>query len=350
MSEKTEKATPYRLKKSKEQGKVSKSNELNTCIFMLVMLATTAALWPSVLMQLKQWFLRLFMLSTHFAFSVDNIMHLQHILLTQLSSLWLPFAIAALLTIIATTIAQTGFVWSFVPMNPNFQRINIINGFKQLFSSKLLFETVKNILKLTMASFVIWLSIKHELLNCLHLITAQPSQLPSLMMLTLGKILLHLILVLLAIASIDKLYTRWKYAKDNRMSKQEIIDEYRQREGDPKIKGKIKQLHQQQRQQTKSLASIKTADVIIKHSNTMAIALKYDKGQMPAPKVIGKGQGDLATRITQIATQYHITIIENKSLTEALFTTTHLNQSINRELYPLVAPIFRDLYRRRAAL
>jgi flagellar biosynthetic protein FlhB len=349
MSEKTEKATPYRLKKAKEQGRVNKSNELNTCIFLLVMLAIASALWPSVLLQLKQWIMRLLMMSTHFAFSVDSVMQLQHILFSQLSALWLPFAMAAIITLISASIAQTGFVWSFTPITPNFQRMNIIDGCKRLFSTKILFETVKNILKLTFASLVLTISIKHELITCLHLITKQPNQLPSIIAITLGKILLHLLLLLFAIACIDKFYTRWKYAKDNRMSKQDIIDEYRQREGDPKIKAKIKQLHQQQRQKTASLASINTADVIIKHANLLAIALKYDKGQMPAPKVICKGQGDLAKQITQIAAQYHIPLVENKPLAEALFSTTQLNQWINRDLFPLVAPIFRDLYRKKAA-
>ena len=146
---------------------------------------------------------------------------------------------------------------------------------------------------------------------------------------------------------IDKLYTRWKFAKDNRMSKQELKDEYRQREGDPKIKAKIKQLQQQLRQKTASLEQIKTADVIITNPTHLAIALKYDRGLMPAPKVVCKAQGELVKHVRLLAARHQIPLIENKPFARALFATTDLNQWIGREHFPIAAMIFRDIFRQR---
>ena len=163
-----------------------------------------------------------------------------------------------------------------------------------------------------------------------------------------SKLLLQLILILFALAMIDKLYTRWKFAKDNRMSKQEIKDEHKQREGDPKIKSRIRQLQQKMRQKTASLNQVQTADVVITNPTHLAIALKYDRGLMPAPKVVCKAQGELAKHVKLIAARHQIPIIENKTFARALFATTDLNQWITREHFPIAATIFREIFRQRA--
>ena len=144
MSEKTEKATPYKLQKAKEQGQVSKSTELNTCVSMLVLLGVGISLSPSSLFQIKQLMTHLFYLNTHMPFSVDTMSQLQQFLLSKLTCLWLPFALAGMLAIILSTVAQTGFVWSGKPLAPDFKRLDIAKGFKRLFSTKSLFDAGKN--------------------------------------------------------------------------------------------------------------------------------------------------------------------------------------------------------------
>ena len=162
--------------------------------------------------------------------------------------------------------------------------------------------------------------------------------------------MLQLLVLLFALAIIDKLYTRWKFGKDNRMSKQELKDEYRQREGDPKIKSKMKQLQHQLRQKTASLEHVKTADVVITNPTHLAVVLKYDRGLMPAPKVVCKAQGELVKQVKLLAARHHVPIIENKPLARLLFATSDLNQWVNREHFPMVASIFRDIYRKRNAI
>lgn len=349
MSEKTEKATPYQLQKAKERGQVSKSVELNTCIALGVFLTVATVLWPACLLQLKAVSRYLLNMSPHFALNIANIHQLQCNLLTQFTTLWLPFAWAGLLSIIASTIAQTGLVWSFKPLVPDFKRLDAVRGFKRLGSSKLWFDAGKNGIKLALAMLLLGLSFRHELPTYIHFMTTAPAHYPVMLMSVLSKILVQLITFLLGISIIDTLYTRWKFAKDNRMSKQELKDEYRQREGDPKIKAKIKQLQHQQRQKTHSLDHIKIADVVIRDGHLLAIALKYERGQMPAPKVVCKAQGKLVVDVTLLATQHHIPIIENKPLAQLLFATVGLNQWIKRTHFPKVALIFRDLYRQKAS-
>lgn len=350
MSEKTEKATPYKLQKAKEQGQVSKSVELNTSIFLLVLLLVSMALWPSFLMELKALTKHLLYLNTRIPFSVDSMGQLQQFVLSRLTYLWIPLALAGILTIILSTIAQTGFVWSGKPLALDFKRLDISKGFKRLFSTKSLFEAGKNSLKLSLVFLLFGLSLQHELPTILSFMTTDPANFPSLIMSLLSRLLLQLLSLLFALAMIDKLYTRWKFAKDNRMSKQELKDEYRQREGDPKIKAKIKQLQQQLRQKTASLEQVKTADVIITNPTHLAIALKYDRGLMPAPKVVCKAQGEMVKEVKRLAARHNIPLIENKVFARALFATTELNKWISRDHFPVAAKIFRDIYNKKVAV
>jgi flagellar biosynthetic protein FlhB len=349
MSEKTEKATPWKLQKAKEHGQVSKSTELISCVLMLISLGVAIALGPSILTQLRHLILNLFYLTAHVQFSIDTMNHLQQFVWLKLIALWLPFALAGMLAIILATVAQTGFVWSAKPLTPDFSRLDLAKGCKRLFSSKILFDAGKNSLKLVLACMLLYASLSHELITLLKLINTSPSRFPFLWSHLLSKITLQLLAMLFALALVDKLYTRWKYEKDNRMSKQEVKDEYRQREGDPKIKLKIKQLQHQLRQKTASLEQVKTADVVITDPTHLAIALSYKRGDMPAPKVICKAQGEMVKQIEELAARHRVRVIKNIPLTQLLFATSNLNQYVHRDHFAKVAAIFRELYRQKAA-
>lgn len=348
MSEKTEKATPHKLQKAKEQGNVSKSIELTTCIFLLVCLVTTTALWPDFFNQITSLMRHLLYLSNHMSFSVDNMGHLQTYLLTNILFLWLPIALAGMLAIIAATLIQTGFVWSSKPLIPDIKRLDIIKGFKRIFSSKLVFDAAKNSLKLSLVFIVASLSLYQDLAKLSNFMHLDPNNLTSLIMTLLSKFIVKIILLLLVLAMIDKGYTRWKFAKDNRMSKQELKDEYRQREGCPKIKSKIRQLQQQLRQKTASLEQVKTASVVITNPTHLAIALSYDKAIMNAPKVVCKAQGEMVKNVKQLAARHGVPIIEHKVFARALFVSTALNECIHRDHFPIAAGIFRSILQQKA--
>ncbi len=347
MSEKTEKATPYKLQKAKEKGQVSKSAELTTCISLLVLLGMISALWPKQLHEIQEMLRHIFYLAAQMQFSLDNISHLHQFILMQLIHLWLPFALAGVLAIILANLTQSGIVWSTTPLIPDFKRLNIVQGFKKLFSIKTCFEAAKNTLKLMSTFIFLFFALKHQLANILPLALTPSAQHPSLVMHFLLSLIFQLLLLLSLLAILDKFYTHWKFAKDQRMSKQEVKDEYKQREGDPKIKSKIKQLQQQLRQKTASLKQVKTADVIITNPTHLAIALKYDRASMPAPKVVCKAQGEMVSQVKELARKRGIPIIENKSFARILYHSVELNQWINKELYPFAAAIFKEIYARK---
>ncbi len=349
MSEKTEKATPWALKKAKEQGLVSQSTELSTCLFLLALLGVLTGLWSTRFAEIKQLIQHVFILNTHMLFSVDNLFHLQQFIIAKMISLWLPFALAGLVSLILSSIAQTGFVWTGTPLIPNFKRLHISQGFKRLFSSKLIVEALKNSMKFMFVLILLFLNIKHELKTCLVFATIKPAHYTPMMIKLLSKILLQLLGLLFIIAIIDKRYKTWTFEKEHRMTKQQVKDEYRQREGDPKIKFKIKQLQQKLRLKSASLEQVKTADVVITNPTHLAIVLKYDRGLMPAPKVVCKAQGEMVKQVKHIAARHQIPIIENKAFARALFASVDLNQWIDKEHYPMAALIFREIYRQKAS-
>jgi flagellar biosynthetic protein FlhB/flagellar biosynthetic protein FliR/FlhB len=347
MSEKTEKATPYKLQKAKEKGQVSKSVELTTCISLLVICLLINALWLKQLGVIQNLLRQILLAAPQIQFNIDNISHLHQYILSQLISLWAPFALAGGLAIILGTVAQTGMVWSATPLIPDIKRLNLIQGFKRLFSLKTCFEALKSSLKLIVAFLLLCVALHHKLPDIVRLMLTKPSQDPQLMMTLLLKLMFQLLLLLSLIALMDKFYTRWKFNKDNRMSKQEVKDEYKQKEGDPKIKSKIKQLQHQLRQKTTSLSAVQSADVVITNPTHIAIALKYERAVMPAPKVVCKAQGEMVKEVKKLAKKYGVPIMEQKAFARMLHQSVELNQWISKDLYPIAAGIFREVYELR---
>lgn len=350
MTEKTEKATPYKLQKSKEKGQVSKSIELTTSLSLLVMLGMVTALWPKVLFELKALMTQLLTQAFNTPFKVDYITHLQTHFLSKLLNLWLPFALATLMTIILVTVAQTGLIWSFTPLIPDFKRLSWSQGLKKLFSMKTCFEAIKSSIKLCLTSLLLYYLISGNLSQILQLAFENPNQNAFSMITMLLKTVFKLLLLLTSLAIFDLLYTRWKYKKDNRMSKQEVKDEHKQREGDPKIKAKIKQLQYKLRQKATSLKEVQTADVVITNPTHLAIALQYDSKTMPAPKVVCKAQGEMVAQVKSIAYQHGVPIVENKLFARALYHSVELNQCLSSNLFPVAAGIFREIYSQRNAV
>jgi flagellar biosynthetic protein FlhB/flagellar biosynthetic protein FliR/FlhB len=347
MSEKTEKATEYKLRKAREKGQVNKSAELNSSLTLLMLCAVMAALWQPTLTELESICRQVLYLAGHLTLTSDTLVCLLQILHGQLLQIGLPFALTGMLVFILVSLLQTGLVWSAQPLVPDFNRLNPIKGLKKIISTKTVFATIKNLLKLTIALIFLFFVIEKNIMQILQLAFTDPQHLPPQMMQILLKISAQFLLLLSIFALADTFYSRWTFLKDQRMSKQELKEEYRQRQGDPKIKQKIKQLQQQLRQKTASLQQVKTADVVITNPTHLAIALRYDRTTMPAPKVICKARGEMASEVRKIAKKHQIPIVENKSFARLLYNAVDLNQWISKEFFPVAASIFSEIYQKR---
>lgn len=347
MSEKNQKATPYKLQKAKEKGQVSKSLELTSGLSFLVILGILTALWPKTAEEIKLLMVHLLQNAPNLYWDLHAINSLAQFILLKLISLWLPLVLCIVLAIILATIAQTGLVWTTTPLTPDFKRLNPALGFKKIFSLKTCFESFKSIAKLGLAFGLFFLLIKHKLPSFLQLGLTSPWQSFNFFMQSLLNALFQLVLVLFSVAILDKGFSLWHYQKDQRMTKQELKDEYKQREGDPKIKAKIRQLQQQLRQKTASLSQVKNADVIITNPTHLAIALQYEKALMPAPKVICKARDEMALEVKKIAQNHNIPIVENKAFARSMFQSISLNHYIGQEHYRIASDILREIFAKR---
>ena len=248
-----------------------------------------------------------------------------------------------LLTLVAT-MAQTRMLVSFELVKPKFDKINPINGFKNLFSLKSLVEVLKNTIKIAILLYIIYTSLRDIIEVAERYLYAEISGACSHLFNAIFIMLMKVILAFLVIAAADFLYQWWDFERQMRMTKQEIKEEFKQTEGDPQIKGRIKQLQRQMAQQ-RMMQNVPGADVILRNPTHVAVALRYHPGEDAAPIVLAKGLDYLALKIVEVAEQNDIVVIENRPLARALYAAAELDQMIPPEFYEAVAEVMVYLYK-----
>lgn len=245
---------------------------------------------------------------------------------------------------VSANVLQKGFVLSAEPIKPQFSRVNPVEGFRRLFSLSSLMEFVKSGLKVLAVGFIGYKVLKGELFRCPEMLSSAPRGMLQYISHASFGLLLKVTIAFMGIAALDFLYQRWDYEKKLRMSRQELKDELKQREGDPQIKARLRSLQRQIARQ-RMMQRVKEADVVVTNPTRLAVALKYERGRMAAPMVVAKGRGFIAEKIREIATTAGVPIVENKPLAEILFRTVEIGQLIPEALYRAVAEILAYVYR-----
>jgi flagellar biosynthesis protein FlhB len=264
--------------------------------------------------------------------------------LKQMGIILTPFLLTILVTGIGAELFQTRFLFTTDPLVPKFSRVNPLQGLKKLFSINSLVELVKSTLKMGIIGGIAFLIIKREAVNIPPIMHIGIESLIVFTATVSFKIIFYPCLALLFLAVADYGFQRWQYEKNLRMTKGESKEEFKQREGDPLIKGRIKKI-QVEMARRRMMEAVKKADVIITNPTTLAIALRYDAEKMMAPKVIAKGAGFIAERIKSIATENRVPIVENKPLARALFKAVDIGEFIPASFYRAVAEILAYIYR-----
>ncbi len=255
-----------------------------------------------------------------------------------------PVVAVAVLCAVGATFAQTQFLVSGESIRPKFSRISPFQGIKRLFSLKSVIETVKSLLKITLLMVIIYISIRDMFQeSSQYLYTDIPSACHHLLDIAI-QMVIRISIAFVALAALDFLYQWWDYERQMKMSKQEVKEEFKQMEGDPQVKGKIKEL-QRRRAQSRMMQQVPGADVVIRNPTHFAVALRYKPDQDSAPIVLAKGQDSLALRIVQVAEEHHIAVMENVPLARALYAQTELNREIPPELYGAVAEVLVYIFR-----
>ena len=314
----SEQATPFKLREAKKRGSVAKSMDLNS-VFMLAALlgALHLLVWPAARRQLGLDAL-LFQQAASFGFSQQQAS--AWLMRAGLETVWMLLPLFAVLMVagILSALVQHGPVFSVQPIKPDFSRINPAAGFKRLFSKRALFDLVKNMFKLVVFGWVLYLAIVDLLPGLMRLLNVDAHAYAQRTLGDIAGLVFKLLLALLALALIDLLYTRWEYADKLRMSRRELKDEVKQREGDPKIKARIRELQNELRKKSRALKNIPDSDVLITTPTHLGVAILYRHGQMAAPAIVAKGAGDLVERMKIVARRHRVTIVENRRLAQAL--------------------------------
>lgn len=340
---KTEKATPKKREELRKKGQVMQSREVTSNLILLMVFLSFKLVGNYLYAEFKSLF-NLFLTDTA-AYNLhdpNEIMRLAAFAALEIAKMAAPFLIIALLVGILGSYFQVGFLFTLEPIRPKFSHINPINGLKRIFSSRSLFELVKSIAKVVIVAWVAWSSIQAEFLNLTKLMALDLGQI---VMYTLGSAVdigIKICLALLAVSAVDYFFQWRKYEKDIRMTKQEVKEEYKQLEGNPEVRSRIRQ-KQREISMRRMLSEVPKADVVITNPTHYAVAIKYEPQKKPAPYVVAKGADYMAERIKEVARNSKVEIVENKPLAQALYQVD-IGEAIPPELYRAVAEVLAFVY------
>ncbi|MDE6913701.1 MAG: flagellar biosynthesis protein FlhB [Lachnospiraceae bacterium] len=353
--EKTEEPTSKKKADTRKEGKVAKSKEMSSGV-QLISLFLILKFWVG---HMGENFMKLFselyekmpayttywggrVVSSDYKILFDGI---YAELLMQL----LPFFLIGVAISIIINMLQFKFQISTKPLQPKFSKLNPVSGMKKLFSKEKIVELLKSIAKIILIMAVVYNTIKGDwvyLVNIYQMTLTQAIELIGSIVINMG---LKISLVFMVIAFADLFYQRWKFHEDIKMSKQEVKDEYKNAEGDPQIKGKIRQ-KMREASQRRMMQDVPKADVVITNPTHYAVAIRYDANEGSTPKVLAKGADFVAQKIKEIARENNVEIVENKPLARMLYANVEIGQEVPPELYQSVAEVLALVYKMQGRL
>lgn len=341
---KTEQATPKRTQDARGKGQVAKSREVPSALIMVACLTFfyfgADGIVDRTMAVMKDSFNNL-----HRAdLTVDSIQLLVMTLLVKTVAIVLPLLLTLMAAGIAANLMQVGFIFSGEPIQPKLSKISPLNGLKNLFSLKTIAELLKSLVKISVVGIIAYLTIRNEAVDVLPLMEQSAWQIMTYIGHVSFKILFATCWVLIVLALLDYLYQHWEHGRSLRMSKQDLRDEYKNTEGDPLIKSRIRRL-QREMAMRRMMTKVPTADVVITNPTHLAVALKYEQARMSAPVVVAKGANLIAQRIKDIAKENGVAVVENKPLAQVLYRMVDIMEAIPDNLYQAVAEILAYVYR-----
>lgn len=342
--EKTEKATPKKRQESRKKGQVAKSEEISGAMILLGAVCCFVMLGPFFNKQITSMFSDIFMHRMDMNVTQENVLSLLTYYLIQMAVFLGPIFFVIIVIVVASYYVQIGWLFTFESLKPKLSSLNPINGAKNIFGLRAIIEFLKSSLKLIVVAIVVYAVIWSEKKRFLELATVPIQDIFGFVADLTLRLSIFAAVLLLFLAIGDYMYQKYEYEKNLRMSKQDIKDEHKNTEGDPLIKGKIRE-RQRRMALMRMMQEVPNADVIITNPTHFAVALQYDGTKMEAPKIIAKGQDYLALRIREIAKQHNVITMENKPLARALYERTEIGDTVPADLFQAVAEVLAYVYR-----
>lgn len=347
--EKTEPATQKKLDDARKEGKVAKSKDLTEGIALVVLFLTLKIFIGYVGERMIGIFDKTLGRLSEFAAVNQAGLYtpaisgmLNNAIIEMFLMVW-PFFLFGFVITFIVTLYQVGWKVSTKTMEPKLSKFNPINGFKRIFSKDSIFELIKSIFKVGIIFYIVYTNLEEEADNLFILYEISLNQAISLVGQIILDVGLEISIVFVVIGFADYLYQRHKFSEDMKMTKQEVKDEYKNTEGDPQIKGRIRQ-KMREASQRRMMQDVPKADVVITNPTHFAVALKYDAEVSKAPIVVAKGEDFLAQKIKEIAKENKVPIVENKPLARMLYHNVDIGTEIPPELYQAVAEVLAVVY------
>ncbi len=348
-SQKTEDPTPKKLEESRKRGQVALSREVNNWVMIFAGTLLVATFFGSTMGQLTE-LMRVYIAQAH---ALPQMPGGIGVVLGQgtkevLFALSLPFLFLMIAAFLAPFL-QIGPLFAPHVIKPDWSKVSIIKGFGRLFSLRSIVELVKGILKISAVGFIAVLIVYPYFDKFEHMIDMPVIAAMAELKYLFIKMMMGVLVLLMVVAAIDLIYQRYEYYKKMRMSRQEIKDEYKQSEGDPHVKAKLRHLRMERARQ-RMMQEVPKADVVITNPTHYSIALKYNPDEMPAPVVIAKGIDEVALRIREVAKEHDIVLYENKPLARALYDVAEIDEMIPTEHFKAVAEIISYVFKLRGTV
>lgn len=346
-ADKTEEATPKKLSDARKEGQVAKSQEVTTAVMLLALFVILKVAIGYVGERLMRYFSETYQVIDVYAVDSFTPALATAFLrdgLVEVLLVCLPMFAVAVVVAFIVNVYQVKWQVTTKPLKPKLSKFDPIKGFQRMFSKDKLFELIKSVGKIALIFYIAYTELKDEAGAVVALYDFSLEQ----AIVYIGDFIINMGIKLsifyLILGIVDYIYQKLKFKKDLKMSKQEVKDEYKQQEGDPQVKGRIKS-KMREVSQRRMMQKLPEADVVITNPTHFACAIKYDKEVSEAPVLIAKGADYLAQKIKEVAKENHVPIVENKPLARMLYYNVDLDSEIPQELYQMTAEVLAYVYR-----
>jgi flagellar biosynthetic protein FlhB len=335
--DRSEEATPFKLQKAREEGQTARSADTVACAVLLaavLYLASQGMETGVVVLQLARAAL---VQVGPTGGDVASLWPPVAQLASRAASALLLLLLALPLAAVLASFAQTGMVFSFKPLHMDFQRLNPASGFRRIFSRRTLFDGLRACVKLVVLSAAGALALSALLPHFQALSALSPAAFLHMLVDDLASLGWKMGAALAVIAAADILFTQRDFGRRMRMSRRELKDEYKNREGDPRIRARLRELRRELLKRSRSLANTRNADVVVTNPTHYAVALRYVHGKMDAPRLVAKGSGPLAAAMREIAGRHHVIVVQNPPLARRLFREAAIDEYLPASFHAEVA-------------
>ncbi|WP_428637128.1 flagellar biosynthesis protein FlhB [Shewanella sp.] len=344
--EKTEEATPRRREQAREKGQVARSKELGTSAVLMSAAVGFAIVGPSLGQSLMVVMSNLFTMDRSEIFDTNSMFNIWQMVLSELAIPMASFVLFLAFIAFLGNVVLGGITFSVKAFMPKGSKMNPVSGFKRMFGVQALVELTKGIAKFSVVAIMAYLLLSYYFVDIL---TLSQGHLPGNVYNALDLLVWMFIILCsstVIIVVIDVPFQIWNHNKQLRMTKQEIKDEYKDTEGQPEVKGRVRQM-QREMAQRRMMAEVPNADVIVVNPEHYAVAVKYDVTKAAAPYVLAKGVDDVAFRIREIAREHDVAIVSAPPLARAIYHTTKIDQEIPEGLFTAVAQVLAYVFQLR---